>query len=292
MVTTIHHDPTTTPPTPYLKIPLPTASSSTSSTITPASTSTTSSTPSPNRHRRFTHVLLTPPRRTDGPAAVAALNDPRVYLNLLGPAYPYDLHHWEAWYASLAADAARAAEELRGVEEVRRDGKKEEEEGRKDGKRWWVGSGLPFPVIRGVVDGEEGEKVVFLGKVNVRRADYRTVRDEGERRRLREANAGLGPGEEAKIEWEMGFWLCPEAQGQGIMTTVLRTLLEGFFVDYMNIHNLKGSFLAHNKGSRRVFEKCGFVFESEEVDAFEVVESKTGGVKGVMVNAVHTRWKR
>ncbi|KKY23067.1 hypothetical protein UCDDS831_g03192 [Diplodia seriata] len=60
------------------------------------------------------------------------------------------------------------------------------------------------------------------------------------------------------------------------MTTVLRTLLDTFFVEYMNVRSLKGSCLTHNKASKRVLEKCGFVFENEESDVFEVAESKTG----------------
>ncbi|KAL0264901.1 hypothetical protein SLS55_000855 [Diplodia seriata] len=88
----------------------------------------------------------------------------------------------------------------------------------------------------------------------------------------------------------MAVWLCPEAHGRGIMTTVLRTLLDTFFVEYMNVRSLKGSCLTHNKASKRVLEKCGFVFENEESDVFEVAESKTG-VKGQRVGAIHMRWR-
>lgn len=73
------------------------------------------------------------------------------------------------------------------------------------------------------------------------------------------------------------------------MTTVLRTLMETFFVGYMNVHRLRGSHLDHNKGSGRVLEKCGFVLEGKEADVFEVNENKTG-IKGQKVGAVHFRW--
>ncbi|KAL1634633.1 hypothetical protein SLS58_010575 [Diplodia intermedia] len=197
-------------------------------------------------------------------------------MNALSPPYPFLFDDWRAWFAAADAKARAARADLAAVER---------------GERRWVGTGLAFTAIREVVvvgDGD-GEEEVFLGKVEIRRADYRTVADEERREAKRRANGGLEAGD-VGIEWEVGFWLCPEAHGRGIMTTVLRTLLDTFFVEYMNVRNLKGSCLTHNKASKRVLEKCGFVFESEEHDIFEVAESKTG-VKGQRVGAIHMRWK-
>lgn len=75
------------------------------------------------------------------------------------------------------------------------------------------------------------------------------------------------------------------------MTAVLRTLLDAFFVEYMNIHHLTGSYLEHNTGSKRVLEKCGFVFDSVLRDAVEVQETKTG-VKWKRVSVCNMKWRR
>ncbi|KAF4538039.1 GNAT family protein [Lasiodiplodia theobromae] len=210
------------------------------------------------------HLRLTPMRHSDGPATIAAMNDPRVYMNILSPPFPYLPQHWDQQFATIDAATRRAREELDAVEAWRKQGG--------SGPKMWVGSGLPFTAIREVVvvEGPEGkeEEERFLGRINIRRKDFRTVVDEGERKALKAANDAKVAGD-PEIEWEMGFWLCPSAQGRGVMTTVLRTLMETFFVGYMNVHRLRGSHLDHNKGSGRVLEKCGFVLEGKEADVFE-----------------------
>ncbi|KAK0658465.1 hypothetical protein DIS24_g4705 [Lasiodiplodia hormozganensis] len=195
--------------------------------------------PSPHAHLR-----LTPMRHSDGPATIAAMNDPRVYMNILSPPFPYLPQHWDQQFATIDAATRRAREELDQVEAWR---KKDGGGGMQVGPKKWVGSGLPFTAIREVVTVVEGkEEERFLGRINIRRKDYRTVADEGERKALKAANDAKVAGD-PEIEWEMGFWLCPSAQGRGVMTTVLRTLMETFFVGYMNVHRLRGSHLDHNK---------------------------------------------
>ncbi|KAF9638496.1 hypothetical protein BFW01_g9393 [Lasiodiplodia theobromae] len=193
------------------------------------------------------HLRLTPMRHSDGPATIAAMNDPRVYMNILSPPFPYLPQHWDQQFATIDAATRRAREELDAVEAWRKQGG--------SGPKMWVGSGLPFTAIREVVvvEGPEGkeEEERFLGRINIRRKDFRTVVDEGERKALKAANDAKVAGD-PEIEWEMGFWLCPSAQGRGVMTTVLRTLMETFFVGYMNVHRLRGSHLDHNKDHDRI----------------------------------------
>ncbi|KAB2577929.1 hypothetical protein DBV05_g3431 [Lasiodiplodia theobromae] len=194
------------------------------------------------------HLRLTPMRHSDGPATIAAMNDPRVYMNILSPPFPYLPQHWDQQFATIDAATRRAREELDAVEAWRKQGG--------SGPKMWVGSGLPFTAIREVVvvEGPEGkeEEERFLGRINIRRKDFRTVVDEGERKALKAANDAKVAGD-PEIEWEMGFWLCPSAQGRGVMTTVLRTLMETFFVGYMNVHRLRGSHLDHNKAMADLF---------------------------------------
>ena len=40
-------------------------------------------------------IVLAPPRQSDGPYVLAALNDKRVYMNLIGPPYPYTDDDWD-----------------------------------------------------------------------------------------------------------------------------------------------------------------------------------------------------
>lgn len=145
------------------------------------------------------HLRLTPMRFSDGPATIAAMNDPRVYMNILSPPFPYLPHHWDQQFAAIDAATRRAREELDAVEAWRKDGMQV------GSPKRWVGSGLPFTAIREVVvvsdDGREEER--FLGRVNVRRKDYRTVADEGERAALKAANDAKIAGD-PEIEWEMG----------------------------------------------------------------------------------------
>lgn len=79
--------------------------------------------------------------------------------------------------------------------------------------------------------------------------------------------------------------------GRGIMPMALQTVIDAFFLPYMNVHHLTGNYLENNGGSKRVLEKCGFVFESFTLDAVELKESKTG-VKGKRVGLGRMKWER
>ncbi|GME23814.1 hypothetical protein GTA08_BOTSDO10325 [Neofusicoccum parvum] len=225
------------------------------------------------------HLRLTAPRESDGPDVIEAMNDRSVYMNLLNPPFPYLEKDWHEFYPILRDLQQKARAELKEVEEWRHDGAV--------GEKKWIGAGLPFHSIREVnaVTGEEK----FLGKISIRRSDFLWLTENSEKRmRMRDENKAL-PNGDPKIEWELGFWLVPSAHGRGIMAAVLRTLMDTFFVGYMNVQHLNGGFFDHNIGSRRVLEKCGFVFEVVKPDVVEFPESKTG-VKGKKVGLGLMTW--
>ncbi|KAF4302011.1 hypothetical protein GTA08_BOTSDO06173 [Botryosphaeria dothidea] len=230
----------------------------------------------PPPHSQF---RLTPTRETDAPVVIAAMNDPSVYMNFIATPCPYLQQDWNAWFPILSNVTCKAVAELREVEEWKRGGMV--------GERKWVGAGQPFPAIR-ETDPETGEER-FLGEVAIRRATFRQVKDEAEKKEMEERNLARKAGD-PEIEWEMGFWLAPSAQGRGVMTVVLRALLNTFFVGYMNVQRLRGGYLEHNVGSKRVLEKCGFVYERKLADFVEINEKKIG-VKGKKANAVDMIWR-
>jgi hypothetical protein len=45
-----------------------------------------------------TNITITPPRYSDGEAVISMLSDPRVYMNLAGPPYPYAQKEWDEWF--------------------------------------------------------------------------------------------------------------------------------------------------------------------------------------------------
>jgi RimJ/RimL family protein N-acetyltransferase len=75
------------------------------------------------------------------------------------------------------------------------------------------------------------------------------------------------------------------------MPATIRALIHDFMIPYMNAHVITGSYFQHNAGSRKVFEKNGFVFEGVILDCFELPESKTG-VKGKKASVGFMRWTR
>lgn len=75
------------------------------------------------------------------------------------------------------------------------------------------------------------------------------------------------------------------------MPIVLKTVIDSFFVPYFNGHHLTGSFFEHNGASKRVFEKCGFVFDKFVPEAIELAKSKTG-VKGKRAGLGRMKWEK
>jgi RimJ/RimL family protein N-acetyltransferase len=75
------------------------------------------------------------------------------------------------------------------------------------------------------------------------------------------------------------------------MSAAMHAIINHFLIPYMNAHLITGSFFDYNPGSRKVFEKNGFVFQEIVPDSYELPESKTG-VKGKRIGVGYMRWTR
>ncbi len=75
------------------------------------------------------------------------------------------------------------------------------------------------------------------------------------------------------------------------MPVALRTLMAEVIIPYMNAHIVHGGFLDHNLGSRKVFEKCGFIFQGVVPNAFTINPAKVNGVQGIKVGTGTTKWE-
>ncbi len=74
----------------------------------------------------------------------------------------------------------------------------------------------------------------------------------------------------------MIVYLAPSHHRRGIMSAATNAIVHDFLVPYMNAHLITGSYFECNSGSRKVFEKNGFVFQEFVPDFYELLESKTG----------------
>ena len=64
---------------------------------------------------------------------------------------------------------------------------------------------------------------------------------------------------------EIGYWVGREFWGRGVATAALRLLL-----DVVVQRPLYAVAVAHNVGSQRVLQKCGFVYQRDEEDGVRV----------------------
>jgi hypothetical protein len=140
------------------------------------------------------NIIITPSRYSDGDTVVKALSDPRVYMNLAGPPYPYGQKEWDDWFPMLEKASKDTLVEWREVERVRKEGG--------DGKRWVNGAhGAPVTAIR-EVDPVTGEQK-FIGSIDATRKNFSFYEDSEENKKKREVNDALEAGD-PKINWELG----------------------------------------------------------------------------------------
>ena len=78
-------------------------------------------------------------------------------------------------------------------------------------------------------------------------------------------------------------YLSPSQHGRGLMSVVVRTVIQDWAIPRMNLHLLRGSFYAENTGSRRVMEKNNFVEICTKKDWAPVSPNKGGGKKSIVV---------
>ncbi len=149
-------------------------------------------------------IILTPPTIDDGRDVVAALNDPRVYMNLNGPPYPYTEDDYLGWYGVIEEAARTSSEEMHAIEsswQIAQEAAQNPGGCRKKwmGRSWWVSA------IREVISErpETGEETKFLGEITVRRSGFLFILDEAERQKKTDENNSLEAGD-PKILYEVG----------------------------------------------------------------------------------------
>ena len=75
-------------------------------------------------------------------------------------------------------------------------------------------------------------------------------------------------------EGEIGYWIGVPFWGQGLITEALREIIRHAFVDY-KLEALWGGYFDGNEKSKRVLDKCGFVYHhSKENCYFGGIEEK------------------
>ncbi len=144
----------------------------------------------------YTNITLTPGFLEDAPIKISSLNNPAVYMNLSGPPYPYTESDCANWFKTLSATNDAALSQYLLVQASR--SAKEGDAGEQgvntsEGKKWV--DGLPVSAIR-----EDGK---FIGEFSVNRRGFSMIRDENERKKMKEFNASL-PAGDPRIEYEIG----------------------------------------------------------------------------------------
>ncbi|KAJ9607653.1 hypothetical protein H2200_007731 [Cladophialophora chaetospira] len=225
-------------------------------------------------------IALTGPSNADAEASTAGLNHPAVYMNLNGPPYPYSAKDWDAWFWMVSELWKYNLADLQEI-----NNQDQSVVAAQDwSKRKWLGRQMWHSTIRDMGNGGK-----FIGDITVPRETFMYIRDEEERKRRKEENVKLEPGD-PRIVWMIGFWLIPEYHRRGIMPAVLQTVMAEILPKH-NAHTVHGSFFDHNTSSRKVFEKCGFSFQEVVPDAVIINPAKTNGIEK-KVGTGRTKWER
>ncbi|KAH9858067.1 acyl-CoA N-acyltransferase [Lenzites betulinus] len=196
--------------------------------------------PSPHEN-----IIITVPRMSDAPTIISYMNDPAVYNMLEGPPFPYLPEHAEWWLTDITKGTDAALEELRRASAEHPDTDSV------------VVSSCPVRIIREV---REDGTDLLLGDIAILRERWPDVMDQAEKESLAKPNADRPIGD-LRIIWCIGDYIAPSHQGKGIMTAALKTLIHEWAVPRMGVRQLRVETFSDNIGSRRVFEKLGFVHE-------------------------------
>ncbi|KZT51697.1 hypothetical protein CALCODRAFT_503218 [Calocera cornea HHB12733] len=199
--------------------------------------------PLPTPH---SHIILTgPDSPSDTTNIVKAFNDPLIYRWTVGTPFPYLLEHaqdtlkktvktYETTVARMCKLASGDQEEEIKVDQT------------------------PLRFIREIqLDGSW----LFIGDIGLLRDSFLEVLPLEERAKLVEANNARCIGD-PEIVWMIGDYLTSSHHGQGIMTSVIRTVLYTWAVPLMNCRTVRAYIITENWGSKRVFEKLGFTLTS------------------------------
>ncbi|KZV99030.1 acyl-CoA N-acyltransferase [Exidia glandulosa HHB12029] len=215
----------------------------------------------------YSHIVLTPQRRSDSPLLVQHFNDPRIYECLIGPPYPYLEEHARGWYDRTAPIAEAALADLRA------------------GKQY-VGA-VPVCTIRDTrtSDGKVADAKI-IGDMSMSRCLFYDMHDTALAQRLSEENAAKEVGDPS-IVWIIGDWLDPAYHGQGIMTAVVRFVIHEWAVPRMNVRHIRVNAFLGNRGSVRVFEKNGFETLPDLLDVVRLSESRGGKLMSLHILEWH-----
>ncbi|KAI0651977.1 GNAT domain-containing protein [Trametes meyenii] len=193
----------------------------------------------------YDNIILTPPRLSDAPTVVAYMNDPAVYNWLEGPPFPYHTEHADSWLAMVKEGTDAALQELERLNADHPEGPLR------------LVSGQPVRMIREVRD--DGTDLL-LGDVAIVRERWPDVEDKEVKVNLATPNAEKTVGDPSII-WCIGDYLASSHHGRGIMTAAVKTLLHEWGIPRMGVRQVRVETFTDNVGSRRVFEKLGFVVE-------------------------------
>ncbi|KAH7106214.1 hypothetical protein BKA62DRAFT_668248 [Auriculariales sp. MPI-PUGE-AT-0066] len=206
------------------------------------------------------HIVITPQRLTDVAVSVKNLNDLRIARFFVGPPYPYEEEHAVSW---LTIGIERTA----GLVSTLKPGE--------------YADGQPVNAIRDTRNCSIKD-AGMIGDCTIDRCVFGEIMDMDERKRLAEDNAAKKVGDPT-IVWQVGDWVDPAYHGQGIMTAVLRAIMENWVVPRMNAHYITALAHSENRGSVRVFEKNGFKCVREVPNCVTITEAKGGGRTGLHV---------
>ncbi|KAK2861434.1 hypothetical protein FQN49_004200 [Arthroderma sp. PD_2] len=209
------------------------------------------------------NIIIAPHRLSDGDALVGMLNDYSIAKWLHGPPYPFALKDTGKILKMAIERTERIMSEMENDDSQSEDGETK--------KRFF--RTCPLNTIR-EIQPETGEQKL-IGCMGIKKDLFLEIQDDAEREKLSKANEAKEVGDET-ILWTMGNFISPSYQGRGITTAVARVMIE-WGREHLNMKNLRVSIFEGNIGSRKVYEKVGFVYHSTAKDAMTRVEIKGGG---------------
>ncbi|CAE6435857.1 unnamed protein product [Rhizoctonia solani] len=209
------------------------------------------------------NIRLTPPRVEDADEILVIMNNSEVVMNFASPPYPYLREHCDGWLGDKIREYQAAMVHIANVD---------------DSVEFL--DLLPLRHIREVApDGTE----TFLGDIGlIRENGFLDIRDAEVRAAKVNTNITLPPGD-PNIIWTFGDYLRPTHHGRGIMTAVVKTVIDLWAIPHMNAYKFWATTFPENVGSQKVFLKNGFQIVDRVVGAVRFPESKGGHVKDSII---------
>ncbi|CAE6536330.1 unnamed protein product [Rhizoctonia solani] len=205
------------------------------------------------------NVRLTSAQLSDVDSILPIMNSPDVAMNFSSPPFPFLRVHCEAWLRDRVRDYENTMIHIRNV----------------DGDVGYIDV-FPLRHIREV--GPNGAEI-FLGDVGLDREDAFEDIGDVEARKARVAENAGPPTGDSDIVWSFGDYIRSTHRGRGIMTAIVKTIIESWAIPHMNARKYGVSAFTDNIGSQKVFLKNGFQFTRKIEGVVTFPESKGGHVK-------------